>query len=36
VLWLRRDLRLRDNPALHEAAQDGPVVALFVLDPQLL
>jgi deoxyribodipyrimidine photo-lyase len=36
VLWFRRDLRLRDNPALHEAAGDGPVVALFVLDPALL
>jgi deoxyribodipyrimidine photo-lyase len=36
VLWLRRDLRLRDHPALHEAAKDGPVVALFVLDPKLL
>ncbi|MDQ2797626.1 MAG: DNA photolyase family protein, partial [Actinomycetota bacterium] len=36
VLWFRRDLRLRDHPALHEAAKDGPVVALFVLDPALL
>ncbi len=27
VLWFRRDLRLRDHPALHEAAKDGPVVA---------
>jgi deoxyribodipyrimidine photo-lyase len=36
VLWLRRDLRLRDHPAMHEAAKDGPVVALFVLDPTLL
>ena len=36
VLWLRRDLRLRDHPALHAAAADGPVVALFVLDPRLL
>ncbi len=36
VLWLRRDLRLRDHPALHAAAEDGPVVALFVLDPVLL
>ena len=33
---MRRDLRLRDHPALHEAAKDGPVVALFVLDPALL
>jgi deoxyribodipyrimidine photo-lyase len=36
VLWLRRDLRLRDHPALHEAAKDGPVLALFVLDQALL
>src|SRR4051794_20832816 len=36
VLWFRRDLRLRDHPALHDAAQQGPVVALFVLDPTLL
>ncbi|GAB2481757.1 deoxyribodipyrimidine photo-lyase [Jatrophihabitans fulvus] len=36
VLWFRRDLRLRDNPALDEAAKDGPVVALFVLDQALL
>jgi deoxyribodipyrimidine photo-lyase len=36
VLWLRRDLRLRDHPALQEAAKDGPVVALFVLDQALL
>jgi deoxyribodipyrimidine photo-lyase len=36
VLWLRRDLRLHDHPALNAAAADGPVVALFVLDPRLL
>ena len=36
MLWFRRDLRLRDHPALHEAAKDGPVVALFVLDQKLL
>ncbi|WP_375497546.1 cryptochrome/photolyase family protein [uncultured Jatrophihabitans sp.] len=36
VLWFRRDLRLGDHPALHEAAGDGPVAALFVLDPALL
>jgi len=36
VLWLRRDLRLSDHPALHAAARQGPVVALFVLDPVLL
>ncbi len=36
VLWLRRDLRLADHPALHRAAEDGPVVVLFVLDQVLL
>ncbi|WP_310527135.1 deoxyribodipyrimidine photo-lyase [Nocardioides sp.] len=33
VLWLRRDLRVRDNPALLAALDDGPVTALFVIDP---
>jgi deoxyribodipyrimidine photo-lyase len=36
VLWLRRDLRLRDHPALHAAASEAPVLAVFVLDPALL
>src|SRR6201995_570385 len=35
VLWFRRDLRLGDNPALLAAADEGPVVALFVLDDEL-
>ena len=35
VLWFRRDLRLGDNPALVDAAADGPVLPLFVLDPTL-
>jgi deoxyribodipyrimidine photo-lyase len=35
VLWFRRDLRLRDHPALLAAAADGDVVPLFVLDPAL-
>ena len=33
VLWLRRDLRRRDHPALLAAAAAGPVVPLVVLDP---
>lgn len=39
VLWLRRDLRLLDHPALLAAAQDAGgsgVLPLFVLDPALL
>jgi len=35
VLWFRRDLRLRDHPALAAAAASGPVLPLFVLDPVL-
>lgn len=36
VLWFRRDLRLADHPALVKAAEAGPVLPLFVLDPALL
>ncbi|GAB2692194.1 cryptochrome/photolyase family protein [Thalassiella azotivora] len=39
VLWLRRDLRLGDHPALLAAAEQadgGRVLPLFVLDPALL
>jgi deoxyribodipyrimidine photo-lyase len=36
ILWFRRDLRLGDHPALLAAAADGPVLALFVMDPALL
>ena len=32
IVWLRRDLRLADNPALYHAAEAGPVVAVYVLD----
>ncbi|WP_428028181.1 cryptochrome/photolyase family protein [Altererythrobacter sp.] len=32
LVWLRRDLRMADNPALYHAAQQGPVVAVYVLD----
>ena len=39
ILWLRRDLRLEDNPALLEAARaagpHGGVVPLFCLDARL-
>ncbi|WP_299192881.1 deoxyribodipyrimidine photo-lyase [uncultured Erythrobacter sp.] len=32
IVWLRRDLRLADNPALYAAAKLGPVIAVYVLD----
>ena len=36
MMWFRRDLRVRDNPALALAARDGDVLGLFVLDPALV
>lgn len=34
IVWLRRDLRLGDNPALAEAAQWGNVIPVFVWCPE--
>ncbi|MEL7276110.1 MAG: deoxyribodipyrimidine photo-lyase [Pseudomonadota bacterium] len=35
LLWLRRDLRLADHPALQAACADGgPVIPVFILDPE--
>ncbi len=34
IVWLRRDLRFSDHPALFAAAQDGPVIAVYVLDDE--
>ncbi|GAA0783622.1 FAD-binding domain-containing protein [Marinobacterium sediminicola] len=34
LVWLKRDLRLADHPALHEAANQGPVLVLFVIEPE--
>jgi deoxyribodipyrimidine photo-lyase len=34
--WIRRDLRLSDNPALRAALKQGAVVPVFILDPHLL
>ncbi|HET7051390.1 MAG TPA: deoxyribodipyrimidine photo-lyase [Solirubrobacteraceae bacterium] len=36
ILWMRRDLRLRDNPALAAAAQADRLVPVFCVDPRLL
>ena len=38
IHWFRRDLRLRDNPALHAAAEAsaGQVLPLFILDDAIL
>jgi deoxyribodipyrimidine photo-lyase len=34
IVWLRRDLRLGDQPALCAAAAMGPVIPVFVLDDE--
>lgn len=34
IHWFRRDLRLRDNPALTAAAAEGAVLCLFILDDE--
>ncbi|MEE2691751.1 MAG: deoxyribodipyrimidine photo-lyase [Pseudomonadota bacterium] len=35
IVWLRRDLRLADNPAMHAARESGaPVVPVFVFDEE--
>ena len=37
LVWLRRDLRVQDNAALHHALQSaGQVYCAFVLDPDIL
>jgi len=34
IVWLRRDLRMADQPAFCAAAQEGPVIPVFVLDDE--
>jgi deoxyribodipyrimidine photo-lyase len=33
IWWIRRDLRLADNPALQAALEEGPVIPVFIMDP---
>jgi deoxyribodipyrimidine photo-lyase len=33
IWWIRRDLRLTDNPALQAALEAGPILPVFILDP---
>lgn len=32
LVWLRQDLRLRDNPALYDACNNGAVIPVYILD----
>ncbi len=36
IWWIRRDLRVTDNPALQAALKTASVVPVFILDPNLL
>jgi deoxyribodipyrimidine photo-lyase len=36
IVWMRRDLRLQDNPALMAAAAADRLVPVFCIDPRLL
>jgi deoxyribodipyrimidine photo-lyase len=36
IWWIRRDVRLHDQPALQAALQRGRVLPVFILDPVLL
>ncbi len=36
VVWFKRDLRVRDHRPLVEAAARGPVIALYVYEPELI
>ncbi len=35
VVWFKRDLRVRDHEPLAEAARRGPVVPLYIAEPEL-
>ena len=32
ILWFRQDLRLSDQAALAQAASEGPVIPVYILD----
>ncbi len=34
IMWFKRDLRLEDQPALARAAEIGPVVPLYIVEPE--
>ncbi len=36
IWWIRRDVRLHDQPTLHAALQAGAVIPLFIIDPALI
>lgn len=35
ICWFKRDLRVQDHPALASAAARGPVIPLYIVEPEL-
>ena len=35
IVWFKRDLRMHDHRPLHQAAERGPVLPLYVIEPEL-
>lgn len=35
IVWFKRDLRVADHPALAAASQRGPVLPLYIVEPEL-
>jgi deoxyribodipyrimidine photo-lyase len=35
IIWFKRDLRIEDNIALIEAVKHGPVLPLYIFEPEL-
>lgn len=35
IVWFKRDLRIADHAAFSEAARNGPVLPLYILEPEL-
>ena len=35
IVWLKRDLRLVDQPALHHASHNGPTTCVYIFEPKL-
>ena len=35
IVWFKRDLRVADHAALHAAAQRGPILCLYIIEPSV-
>jgi deoxyribodipyrimidine photo-lyase len=35
IVWFKRDLRIEDNAAFTEASKLGPILPLYILEPEL-